>query len=448
MEHGPGSPLQREPGGQESAPAEPSGRAPAGTPDVPVEKPTSPMKRIVAIDALRGFAVLGIIFVNVWAFALPSAAYLNPSAYGDLSGLNGLAWGFTHLFFEQKFITIFSALFGVGVLIFTDRLEAKGRAPGGLHYRRMAWLGVFGLLHAYLLWFGDILVLYAMCGLLAYLARRLRPDVLFGLGAIPIVALSLLFLGFGAMTGVVPAGFDESMQEEWSPPEEEVQEEVDAYQGSWSEQSRQRVPMSLKNHFLAYPLALVWHTLGIMLLGMGLYRVGAFSGRWSNAAYGKLTVIGLGVGVPLVATGIALNVAMDFRWDFSMTHGEQFNHWGSLFMAGGYLGGFMLLARARWSAWIVWLLAPVGRMAFTNYILQTLIATTIFYGHGFGLFGQVDRFGLLLIAASIAVVQIPISHLWLHWARYGPLEWLWRSLTYRRPASFKADARSGSPAHS
>lgn len=412
----------------------------------PPQEATPPGQRIVSLDFVRGFAILGIIFVNVWAFALPSIAYMLPTAYGDMSGWNLAAWWVTQVLFEQKFITLFAMMFGIGVLLFTDRLEARGRSPTGLHYRRMLWLLLFGLLHAYLLWYGDILVLYALCGLLLFLFRKLRARTLIVLGLVPIVGGSLLLLAAGGLVTLAPDDVRDEIAE-GIVSEQEIQQEIEAYQGSWLQQFQQRLPTVLMMHFFIMPFFIAWHTLGVMLLGMGLYRLGVFSTA-STKALGGLTGVGLVVGLSLAVTGAQWNLAEGFRWEFTFFFGSQFNYWGSLFLAGGYLGALILVVRSGWFQWIVHALSAVGRMAFTNYILQTLIATTIFYGHGFGLFGDVERSGLFLIAAAIALVQIPLSVLWLRFFRYGPLEWLWRSLTYGRPAVLRGAALPARPAQS
>lgn len=137
--------------------------------------PTRPAERIVAIDILRGFALLGILIMNIQLFAMPAAAYSNPSVYGDLTRANRWVWTLSHIFADQKFMTIFSLLFGAGIILMSDKLDARGLRAWVLHYRRTFWLLLIGLAHAYLLWSGDVLVAYALCGFWVYWLRRLRP---------------------------------------------------------------------------------------------------------------------------------------------------------------------------------------------------------------------------------------------------------------------------------
>jgi uncharacterized protein len=157
-------------------------------------QPVTEKERIVSIDVLRGFALLGILPMNIQYFSMISAAYENPTAYGDLKGANYWVWLLCHVLADQKFMTIFSMLFGAGILLMTSRIEATGKPSAALHYRRMGWLILFGLAHAYLLWSGDILVAYGMCGLLVYLFRKLRPRTL--------LVLALLTIAHGRDIGL------------------------------------------------------------------------------------------------------------------------------------------------------------------------------------------------------------------------------------------------------
>ena len=167
----------------------------------PEPQPLGPIggsQRILSLDVLRGVAVLGILVMNIQCFAMIMAAYINPTTYGSLEGVNGWVWYLGHLFADMKFMTIFSMLFGAGVIVMTSRREAAGQGSAGVHYRRMAWLLVFGLVHAHLLWYGDILYHYAMCGFVLYLFRKAPPWLLIALG---LVATSVAFL-FGTFFGI------------------------------------------------------------------------------------------------------------------------------------------------------------------------------------------------------------------------------------------------------
>ena len=401
-------------------------------------RPTEASGRIASLDVLRGFALLGILVMNIQLFSMPIAAYGNPTVWGDLSGINLGIWTLSHLFASQKFLTLFSLLFGAGICLFADRIEARGGRPAGLHYRRMGWLLVFGLAHAYLLWVGDILVPYAICGCLVYLARRCRPRTLLVAGVAVFSVTSLFFLLIGSVLLVpgVPAEATTEIQNEWAPGASALDAEIEAYRGGWSEQQPLRAEQALGVHLGSLPFFVLWFCGGLMLIGMALYKWGVLSAAKDDRFYGRLAVIGLLVGMPLVVSGIWWNFSGGWNWERSMFFGSLFNTWGCVPMALGYLGLVMLAVRRRVLPDLQARLAAVGRMAFTNYLLQTVVCTSIFYGHGLGLFGSVERSQQLLIVFAVWAFQLWLSPIWIRRYSYGPLEWAWRALTYGRLPRF------------
>ena len=396
--------------------------------------PTGASGRIASLDVLRGFALLGILAMNIQVFSMPAAAYINPTAFGDLSGLNLAVWGISQLLANQKFITLFSLLFGAGICLFADRIEARGDRAAGPHYRRMGWLLVFGLAHAYLLWYGDILVSYAVCGCLLYRARRWKPRTLIaaGLGVFSVASVLFLLLGAALSAPSLPEDAAREIERDWAPGAAALDAEIAAYRGGWTEQQPLRAEQALGVHLFLLPFLLVWSCGGAMLLGMALYRLGVLSAAKDDRFYRKLTASGFLVGAPLVALGIWWNFSGGWSWERSMFFGPQWNYWGSLVLALGYLGLVMLAVRRRFLPGFQTRLAAVGRIAFTNYIFQTVVCTSIFYGHGLGLFGGVERYPQLAIAAAVVAFQLWLSPIWLRRFAYGPLEWLWRTLTYGR----------------
>ncbi len=397
-----------------------------------LNSPIEATDRIESLDVLRGFAVLGILVMNIQAFAMPGAAYFNPTAYGDLNGLNFFTWLASYLLVDQKFMSIFSLLFGAGICLFADRAEARSGHSAGLHYRRMFYLLVFGLIHAYLLWSGDILVAYALCGSVIFLLRNRSPRALVVSGLVVFVVASVLSIGIGMTTEFIP---DEDVAEivaAWAPDAAKIEAELLAYRGGWFAQQAQRVSDTLVMHTMALPTELLWQSAGIMLMGMALYRWHILSAVRNDRFYCCLALIGFGVGLPVVAAGAWWNFAAGWNWERSMFLGSQFNYWGSLTMAFGYIGLVMLAVRRGWFSALQMRLAAAGRMAFTNYIAQTLICTTIFYGHGFGLFGRVDRWQQAIVVIAVWGLQLWWSPLLMRRFRYGPLEWSWRALTYWR----------------
>ncbi len=395
-----------------------------------VLSPVSLTQRIISLDVLRGIAILGILIMNIQSFSMIDAAYTNPDAFGDLTGLNKWVWILSHIFADQKFMTIFSILFGAGIILFTNRADEKGYSPAKLHYRRTFWLLVIGLMHAYLLWYGDILVIYALCALFAYLFRKLSPTKLLVIGIIFISVASMLYLMSGLSMQFWPPESIENTLKSWRPEAEIVQSQIQAYQGSWLEQMSKRIPSALALQTFLFLFLFGWRAGGLMLVGMALYKWGVLKAERTTKFYTISIGIGFVIGLPLVIYGIVRNFTAGWILGYSMFIGSQYNYWGSLLIAFAYIGLIMLFCLSQFGEKIKNLFAAVGRMAFTNYLLQTIICTTIFYGHGFGLYGKVERSTQILIVLCVWIFQMIISPIWLRFFKFGPFEWLWRSLTY------------------
>lgn len=412
--------------------------------EVPVSpKPVSQSERIGSLDLLRGIAVLGILVMNIQSFSMPDPAYFNPTVWGDFSGVNFGVWAFSHLFTELKFLSLFSMLFGAGIVLLCTRLEERGMRPARIHYRRILFLFLFGLMHAYLLWIGDILVWYSLSGVVAYLFWRVRPGWL--------AFWAIAVLGFGAL---LYAFFQWSIQfwpqealqnnaQWWSPPADVIQHRVEVYRSDWLTQMSERVPTAIAMHTFIYLVYGLWRSLGMMLAGMALMKWGVLSNARSRGFYVKLAVIGLLVGLPITAWGMWENYSHNWAMEYSQFGGHLFVYWGAVAVALGYIGLAMLWFGSGLMSGFKKALSRVGRTAFSCYILQTLICTTLFYGHGFGLYGQVPRWGQLLIVVGVWIVVILFANLWLNRFRYGPLEWLWRTLTYGKRQPMSKPAESG-----
>lgn len=392
--------------------------------------PTTEAERILSLDVLRGFAVLGILVMNIQSFSMISAAYMNPAAYGDLTGIHRWVWALSHLLADQKLLSIFSMLFGAGIILLTSRREASGRSSTALHYRRSFWLLIFGLAHGMLLWYGDILVTYAICAFLAFLFRKVRPTRLTIVGMLIFLVPVGLFSLFGWSMQFWPPEALEGSVSGWLPDAEGVATELATYRGGWLEQMALRVPAVAKHDSFIFLVFQGWRAGGLMLVGMALYKWGVLIAQRSRRFYAILAVAGFGIGLPVIALGMARNLAAGFSFEYSMFFGSRYNYVGSLGVALGYVAVIMLVSMSR--GWITRVLAPVGRMAFTNYLMQTVICTLIFYGHGLGLFGRVERGFQILIVLGVWILQIWFSRIWLGRFRLGPAEWLWRSLSYGR----------------
>ena len=394
--------------------------------------PVDPGSRIVSLDLLRGIAVLGILIMNIQSYSMIEAAYINPTAYGDLSGVNRWVWMLSHIIADQKFMTIFSILFGAGILLMSNRVEEKGLNPVRFHYTRMLWLFIIGMAHAYLLWHGDILVAYALCALYVFPFRKRSAKKLFVTGLILLSVASIFYLLSGWSTQFwTPESYQNALRD-WKPGFELIQEEIAAYRGSWEMQMTHRVPSSLQFQTFIFLIWSCWRAGGLMFIGMALFKWGVLSARRSRSFYLRSIIAGFGLGIPVVIYGIHFNFSHDWLMEYSMFFGWQFNYWGSLLITAGYLGIIMLLSRNIADTAIGRAFIAVGKMAFTNYLMQTIICTTLFYGHGFGLFGKLDRLEQVGIVVLIWIFQLIVSPLWLKYFRYGPVEWLWRTLTYMR----------------
>ncbi len=379
---------------------------------------------------LRGFALLGILVMNIQALAMPAAAYGNPTAYGDLNGVNWWIWVASHVFADQKFMAIFSMLFGAGVCLFADRATAKHGKSAGLHYRRTGWLLLFGLAHAHLIWFGDVLVPYAISALFVYWFRNRRPTTQLIWG----VLLLLLPFGFNfALAEAVQAMPAEEVAElrlDWKPDAATLDEELATYRGGWLEQLPDRVEKALFFETVLLLTYFLWRSAGMMLVGMALYRWGVLSAKRSLLFYRGLLLVAGGFGLGLIGTGVAKNIEANFSFEYTMFLGAQWNYWGSVGLALAYTAAVMLALREELFAGLMRRLSAAGQMAFTNYISQSVLCTLLFYGHGLGRFGHFERWQQALVVVSVWALQLLWSPWWLQRFRFGPLEWLWRSLTY------------------
>ena len=389
--------------------------------------------RIRSLDVLRGVGVLGMLAVHIQLFAFPSVARWNPTAYGDFRGLNWWVWLVTSLFADGKFITIFAMLLGVSIVMMVGETGDRGVPAWRTHTRRMAVLLVLGLLHAYLLWFGDMLVPLALSGFVVFFARRLSPGKLLVLGGLAFATASVVSVALTWSTAQSDPAALAAWRAQWTPRPAMINLEIAQYRGRWAEQMAQRVPAAFENQTVTFVTRLLWQMTGLMLMGMGLFKLGVLSAARSRAFYLRVATIGFGAGTLLIALGLWRSYAT--KWDLLdfVLVSEQLHYWGNLAVALGWVALVMLLCQRGWPLRSV---AAVGRMALTNYLLQTVICTTIFYGHGFGLFGRVDRAGQLAIVAGIWALQLLASSAWLRYFAVGPLEWLTRWLVFKRRPGF------------
>lgn len=393
--------------------------------------PVAETRRIKSLDVMRGFAVLGILAVNAAYFSAPWQAAMNPAS-PPLAVTEGTLWAWLmmHVFFEFKCITLFSMLFGASLyMVGGERADPE---RGAVLRRRLLWLLVFGLIHGLLIWYGDILFTYALTGFLVMLARSWKARTLLTTGAV-LFAASVLFGGvLGLVWDHVPAAKVEMIRTEyWALPDAAIAEKIARYQAGFVSATAANIEGWLEFIKGGLP-SLMLRTAGVMMIGMGLFKAGFLSGNAPRRVY--LISLALGaVALALIAWQALANAQANFEFVHMQVRGMWANAALSIFVSLGYASLFILLVQAG-ARVLTEPLAAVGRMAFTNYIAQSLIMTTIFFGgRGFGLWGEVDRVTLWIIVVAIWALQLVWSPLWLARYQMGPLEWLWRRLSYGRP---------------
>ena len=392
-----------------------------------LSQPINLKNRIHSLDLIRGFAVLGILIMNITSFSQISMAYMNPTIGDGLEGYNQYFHGFNFIFADTRFMSIFSILFGAGVVLFTQRIEAKGKRVAALHYKRMFWLLFFGLIHAYFIWVGDILVAYAICGSLVFFFRKKSIRTLFIMAIIlfliPIIFNSMTFYG-------MPADELESTFAFFHPSTEEIASQTQAMRGSYLKQMPLRMEEALGLQTVVFMIEIFWRTSAMMLLGMILFRKGILSADKSTAYYKKMIWVGFVPGLIISSIGLGQVYASEWSGAYVMNIGANYKFLSGLFMALGYIGLVIWIYKKGIFKKFQNRLQATGRMAFTNYIGMSVICTLIFNGHGLGFFGTLDRLQQFLIVIAVWIVILIISPLVLKNYRFGPLEWLWRKLTY------------------
>jgi len=394
--------------------------------NTPSLHPVTPAERIVLLDVLRGFALLGILLMNIEGFAGP----LNTALTGidpTLSGADRIADALVYFFVQGKFYTLFSMLFGMGFAVMSARAEGARRPFVPFYLRRSLGLLVIGLAHALLLWSGDILVSYALLSLLllafAEAPTRWLPAIAIGIYLLA-SAWVLLFGVIGTL-----AAHDATFQQQLADVGAQWQQGVEAQRqafghGTYLQATAQRLrdfAESVRGLLVNGPTML-----GMFLLGAWFLRSGVIAAPQRHArlfAWLRWGVMPL--GLVLMAASVWIAPYMDpTRLDISLALAWALASVANLLMCLGYLAWVTRLAHALRG------LAPAGRMALSNYLLQSLLCTLLFYGYGAGLFERLPRAWQIPFALALFAVQVGASHLWLRTFRFGPVEWLWRAFTY------------------
>ena len=413
--------------------------------------PTPERERIESLDVLRGFAVLGMLLVNILAFSVYSKTYFDPSF--NASGVADLvAWGSVELLVEGAMRGLFAMLFGASLALFTTGAAAKG---AWLHYKRNFWLLVFGCLNVYLLlWYGDVLIAYALAGFLLYFVRNVRASYLYVMGAVLLLLVSLAFslIGFGieylrdevrdvALSGGTPTAYEQEAMDDWEeflayaqPTQEGRAEELAARGGSMASAISWHHELFAEEYLVGIFAFTFWDALMMMLIGMGLYKSGVMQMQKSLRFYIVTCVVGFASG--LLINAHEVRTAWDSGFDLveSIPPYQFSYHFGRLGVAFGWLGLVLALLKLGGTGQglgaVGRRLAAVGRMALTNYLMHSLALMLTFTGVGLGLVGKFSRSEVYVFVLAIWAFQLWFSAWWLARYGHGPMEWLWRGLTY------------------
>jgi uncharacterized protein len=402
---------------------------------------TPPSERIISLDLLRGIAVLGILIMNIQSFAMISAAYINPTAFGNFTGIHKITWIFNNLMASEKFINIFSILFGAGVILLYERKKSQGANVWWIQLKRNFWLLVFGLIHAYLIWYGDILVYYSMCGIFVFLFRKLDTKPLIAISAVFFIVPPILSVASGLTVSELSAIEYGYSVDAWLPDKEKIAAELAAIKGSYPELIKYRFHHLKYMHTYLFAELFFWRVSALMFMGMALFKNGFLTAKKTAAFYRKVIIIGLPLGAFFSIFGMVQNFKASWQMEYSMYFGHLYNYFGSIATSLAYISIAMLFAKSPKYTTFKQLISSTGKMAFTNYILMSVICGLLFYGIGFNLFGQVERFQQLLVVIAVWAILISFSFVWLKNYYFGPLEWLWRFLTYGKKPPFKREQR-------
>ena len=387
--------------------------------------------RIAALDVIRGVAVMGILVANLPAFGLPDAAYFSPVAWGGTGPAARAVWAINFVLVEGKMRGLFSLLFGASMLLVLDRARTAGESAARVHYARMGWLFAIGLVHAYLIWWGDILSHYALVGTVAFLFVGLPVRSLLLVGAM-LVAVQLLIGALIGLTVFLPGG--SGLEAVFgTPPRAELATELTALRGGLARGVAYRIATNTNPlHFL---LATGAETLGYMLWGMAGLRSGLLTGAWERARYRRWAVTALAIGWPMYAALAWMIMTRGFDWRFVALGSLALSTPVRPVLIVGYACLVMLALRP--GGWLTERIAAAGRAAFTNYLGTSVLMTAIFYGWGLGLFGRIGRADMYVLVPIAWAIMLLWSKPWLNRYRHGPLEWLWRSLARLEPQPMK-----------
>lgn len=416
--------------------------------------PLKALDRIQSLDVMRGIVLFGILLMNINGMAL-AHAYGDPTVSGGATGWDLYTWVTTNMLFEGTMRALFSLLFGAGMFILLHRMEKKGAGikAADIYFRRLMWLLLFGLIHSYiLLWTGEILFSYALMGFLVYSFRNLAPKKLILIAAFLFAAGTLW--NYTDYKSDVELMKNVALVEEHKADGVSLTKELEEANTKWEEIQKERSPEAIAEYnanmkqdyfgvlaFLA-PINMgfekyyfyrydVWDILSMMLLGIAFFKLKILSAEKSTRFYGVMMLVGYAVGLCVNCYEVDLIIKNDFSL-LSFSKSNITYDLGRVSVAMGHIGAIMLFCKLPILSVLKKALGAVGKMALTNYVMHSVFALFLFTGAGLGLFGEFQRHELLYIVFSIWIFQLIASPIWLKYFYFGPLEWLWRNLSYNK----------------
>jgi uncharacterized protein len=415
--------------------------------------------RIQSLDIMRGIVLFGILLMNINGMGL-ARAYEDPTVSGGSTGLNLYTWIATNMFFEGTMRGLFSLLFGVGMFVLLDRLQKKGAGinSANIYFRRVTWLLVFGLIHGYLLlWTGEILYNYALMGFIVFSFRNMAPKKLILIAAFLFSAGALWT--YADHKSNVKFAEEVTMAGTFKAEGKALTKELKEADEKWQKRQEERSPSAIEEyntnmhknylHLVGFLSAKntasnqhdpyrydPFDVLSMMLLGIALFKLNILSAQKSYKFYVIMAMIGYGIGISVNYYEVTSIMNSNFSFlGFSKSYLTY--DAGRVPVAMGHVAMIMLLCKLPVLNWLKIPLAAVGKMALTNYIMHSVIAMFFFTGVGFSMFGKLERHELLYVVFSIWLFQMIISPIWLKHFQFGPIEWLWRNLSYQKIHSFR-----------
>ncbi|WP_442680279.1 DUF418 domain-containing protein [Sphingomonas sp. ASY06-1R] len=404
------------------------------------------LSRILSLDVIRGFAVCGILIMNIVSMGMPLYAYVDPHFYGGAQGVDLAAWAAAYVLADGKMRALFTMLFGASLLLITDAAEDRTPGPARVHYARIFWLFGFGMLHAWFVWYGDILVEYAICGAIAFVGRNWKPSAL--------AFTAICLIGYDGVQSLIQWHDVTLLQalatgphppadavREWGkvlaqvvPDPAAIAQEIRLYRGGFADVFAARAPTTRLFQIQIIPAALPG-TLGFVFLGMLFYRLGFWTGQWSRRAYQR--VAGAGAAALLLYAPLVFAIIAHHFDPTFLPLADMATLILRPFLALAYAALLILAVRANVLPRLMERLGAAGRMALSNYLITSLVMTTIFYGYGLGWFGGLSRAQLYWLVAAQWGLMLLWSRPWLARFHYGPFEWAWRSLSRGQVVPFR-----------